>query len=289
MSSNTEVSGGNTDPTQKRQRNWMFTNYDLVEYKHEAITYAIWQKEMCPKTEKIHFQGYLELKEGKSLKWLKEHIDKKAHWEPRMGSQQHTINYCSKTESRIEGPWIIGTPKSQGKRTDIEKIFKDIQAGLSDKDILIQSEGASAKFERHINYIRRTMIGNITEKPNVTWIWGDTGTGKSTYVRVHHKDIYKKSNGKWWDGYIGQDTILWDEFDFKLEREEFLSITDKWQHRVETKGGTVVLASKNIYFITNKDPSEYLADGAMRRRIDVIKHMAGEVVHSSPQDSLSLV
>lgn len=36
------------------------------------------------------------------------------------------------------------------------------------------------------------------------WIWGKSGTGKTTFARTEYStDIYPKGMNKWWDGYLG--------------------------------------------------------------------------------------
>lgn len=43
------------------------------------------------------------------------------------------------------------------------------------------------------------------------WHWGATGTGKSRGVRARFPDAYIKSNDYWWDGYAGEDVVIYEE------------------------------------------------------------------------------
>ena len=52
----------------------------------------------------------------KRLSGVKELTGTAAHWEPRRGTHQQAAAYCSKEETRIDGPWEVGTPPVQGKR-----------------------------------------------------------------------------------------------------------------------------------------------------------------------------
>lgn len=70
----------------------------------------------------LHLQGYVELHDAKTLKWLKLNFSWDAHFEPRKGTAQQARDYCRKDDTRQSGPWEFGewTPIRQGQRTDIQ-------------------------------------------------------------------------------------------------------------------------------------------------------------------------
>lgn len=45
------------------------------------------------------------------------------------------------------------------------------------------------------------------------WIYGKPGVGKSHAVRSSEPSLYIKSQNKWWDGYLGEEAVLIDDFD----------------------------------------------------------------------------
>lgn len=74
------------------------------------------------------------------------------------------------------------------------------------------------------------------------WIYGGTGIGKSRYVRTNYSgQFFEKSMNKWWDGYVGQKTVLLDDFDKKGEcMGHNLKIwADCYSFTAEVKGGTI--------------------------------------------------
>ena len=129
-----------------KYRNWCFTAWDKPKVEHEKITYCIFQEEIAPDTKKLHFQGYLELNCQMRLSEIKKLLgDEKIHFEPRYGSQQQAIDYCQKKESQVSEPVIIGKPKSQGSRSDLDTIWEAIESGMTGREILKEFGGKALR------------------------------------------------------------------------------------------------------------------------------------------------
>lgn len=135
--------------------NFCFTAYtepkltptDLVN-----IQYMIYQKEKCPSTGRIHWQGYCELKIKKTPSWIKKTFDDNTlHIAIRRGSQAQAIAYCEKSPTQLEKPIRFGKPKIQGARSDLDEMT-ELAKSTSIKT-LIDLFGGNAL--RHINMIRR--------------------------------------------------------------------------------------------------------------------------------------
>lgn len=94
-----------------------------VPIDDEVIRYAVWQREKCPETGKLHIQMYAESFKNLTLKQWKSAVgDETAHVERRRGTREQAIAYCKKDESRDEeAPHEFGELKTaQGRRTDLE-------------------------------------------------------------------------------------------------------------------------------------------------------------------------
>lgn len=130
-----------------KARNWCFTHFgekEELENVKEHCTYLIFQKERCPTTKKEHFQGYVEFKENLRLGEVKKRFNiSSLHLEPRRGTQEQAINYCKKEDTKVEGPFIFGKVKEQGKRSDIDEIYQDIKDDFTLKEIL-ENHGGNA-------------------------------------------------------------------------------------------------------------------------------------------------
>ena len=85
----------------------MVTIFDMdwpgPQVQHPHFRYFVAQKEKAPDTGRLHWQGYVEVKEKCRIKKMKEVLGcPSAHLEPRRGSQEEAIAYCTKVESRAE-------------------------------------------------------------------------------------------------------------------------------------------------------------------------------------------
>lgn len=98
-------------------RNYCFTSFKEITkdtYKNENVSYICFQQEKCPTTGKIHWQGYLELKNPSDLKNVKNIFkDSTIHLEPRRGSQKQAIDYCKKNDSKLGEFFFLVNPRGR--------------------------------------------------------------------------------------------------------------------------------------------------------------------------------
>ena len=76
---------------------------------------------------------------------------------PRRGTHEQALQYVTKQESRINGPWFYGEPVKQGTRTDLHEMYTAVKERKTNAEILEASEGAAAKFEKAIRFMRFTV------------------------------------------------------------------------------------------------------------------------------------
>lgn len=114
------------------------------------------------------------------------------------------------------------------------------------------------------------------------WIYGPPGTGKSTYAREFLKkncsSFYEKQQNKWWDGYVGQEGVLLDDFDTPCLGHYLKIWMDRYSCKGELKGSTcllqhklfVVTSNMEIEQIWNKDEIDISIGLAIRRRCKIV-------------------
>lgn len=107
--------------------------------------------------------------------------------------------------------------------------------------------------------------------------WGPTGTGKSRKAwEDAGLDAYPKDpRTKWWDGYIGQQHVVIDEFRGCIDISHLLRWIDRYPFLVEIKGSTIPLICDEIWITSNLHPEKWYPDidadtyGALLRRLNI--------------------
>lgn len=210
------------------------------------------------------------------------------------GTPEQSRTYCSKEESR-DGEAGFGftelgeyedCPKSagQGARNDLEGLASAISGGASLTDIAISHPSEFIKYSRGIREYQQLIHAHarprdaLGEYPglDVRWYHGLTGTGKtrSIYQEFRDVDVYIKPAGAWFDGYIGQNVAVLD--DFRADWFSFgflLRVLDRYPLLVPVKGSFIQWSPRIIIITCPVKPEILYAnleaqhDGATRQLI----------------------
>jgi len=247
-------------------------NYDRIfEGLPELLGFLCHQKEQCPKTGKVHFQGYCETKTKRTLsgfiKWFHS-MWPTAHIEPSRGSYKQNLDYCSKSDTSVPGSFHMeGTPMQQGKRSDISEVLQMIRDGSTIEQVIDEHPHMYDKIKHLETY--RARINRGLRDVKVTYLWGPTGSGKTTwaweYAQKNNKTIHFVSptaDGKTWhDGYDGQDIEVLDDIDLRnFPRTYLLRLFDRFPLLLNCKGSmtpalfTEVIVTSN-YPLPTTDPA----------------------------------
>lgn len=283
------------------QRSYCFTAYNEPELKlgsQEIIRYCIYQKEECPTTKKIHWQGYAEFNTPIRMKRFMKllNFSENGRCFVRQGTRDEAKTYCMKEKSRLEkyieyGDWDKG---GQGTRNDLRSLLDLVKQGFSTIEII---DSNPVLFGRYIKTIDRYKAEYLKETSKtfreleVIVLWGDAGIGKSRTAREEDPNLYTlvpDDTTLWWDGYEGEKTILIDDFYGQIKYSKLLHILDGYQLRLPIKGSFTYANWNKVYITSNKPPEEWYTLGltdALKRRIKVIRRM-GVIENPMPESSL---
>lgn len=256
-----------------RQRDWLFTKFFKNDTSPEdvwrhlsdipGVKYLTGQIEKCPETGRLHFQGFVQFEKQLRLKTIKNKIEalSNAHLEPRKGTPEQAIEYCTKEETRIAGPWEKGKVSIAGQRTDIETIVNLLTSGKTPYQVAITMPETSARYFKFMDWITLG-LRNETEYQGpreVIVFQGPPGCGKSRLVREregreHLYNLFSKSP-LWFDGYQREHVLLIDEFNGEIPVEKMNELTDRKEYdiRVPVKGHSVLARWNKVYICTNTD------------------------------------
>lgn len=247
-----------------RFRNVMFTSFKEVPppWDEAKMVYMVFQREKCPKTGKFHFQGYVELSKQMRLKAVKRLLGDTVHIEPRYGTQEEAIKYCTKEESRVAEPVIYGEPRRQGSRRDISAAKAKLIAGEPLNKIIWECNSYQAM--RCVEKLHSFMpISHEYKKKEVYWLWGKTGAGKTRMAKeaCPAEETWNSAiKGDWFDGYYGQKYAIIDEHRAKnWSYDLMLRLLDGFEMRVPIKGGFTVWKPEVVYITSPLPPDKAYA------------------------------
>lgn len=150
-------------------------------------------------------------------------------------------------------------------------MYDDIRRGLTLTEVVENHPGTYIRYhkgiEKLLDVVQREQ-DRERERTDIECIVyvGKSGTGKSH--RCFYDPDYRESGYKFpsqapgkvfFDGYDGQECMWFDEFGgTTLPFSLFLRLCDKWDNRVETKGGSVLVTRlRKILVSTTTYPSNW--------------------------------
>lgn len=258
-----------------------------------SVLSAVFQLEKGEKTDYEHWQIFLRFKNQKRFSTLKSQLTKNglktAHIESRKGTVEQAIKYCSKAETRLDGPYFFGdkidTDTKKGERTDLQKLRdKVLIEGLSFDEILMEDETGSAA--RYVQYLRSLIRARDKRKTasfrrlSVMYLYGPAGVGKSRWALENNvdKSVYRVSDYSHpFDAYDGEDVLILDEFDGSMSLTLLLNILDgysmelpaRYENKYARYTSVVIISNRrlgDLYTYLIEDSPERLR--ALYRRID---------------------
>lgn len=227
--------------TDTRSRKWLLTinnpsdhgiNHDTIKGIMQglaSVTYFCMADEVGLEDNTPHTHIYIHAKNAIRFSTVKNAFPA-AHIDMARGTAQNNKDYVSKSgkwekdkkgETSVEGTFEEYGEfpvERQGSRNDLSDLYAMIKQGMTDFEILEQGAEFMTKtkdIERTRQIIVAQDVSNRIRDLEVTYIWGDPGTGKTYGVLNKHgfNNVYRISDYRNpFDGYNGQDVILFDEF-----------------------------------------------------------------------------
>lgn len=259
------------------------------------VRYCVHQLEHAPTTGTPHYQGYIEIKKSVRFHWIQSRIPgfSTSSLKVAVGTAEQNKIYCTKAESRVEGPWEYGQPGQQGKSDALTAVKRQLDEGASMEEVAEENFGVWCKHRNAFQEYKKMKSAKREWKTKVIFLYGPPGTGKSSYIRDNSAEVHWKSQDKWWDGYDGEADVALDDFYGWIPYSVMLRLMDRYPMDVEIKGAKVNFAPKVLYISSNKLPWEWWSQEvpynqqAFMRRIDEIVYMPtqGEQIHYFPEGS----
>lgn len=192
-----------------------------------------------------------------------------AHIEFVKGSHRQNRDYINK-----EGKWlndekhgtkVLGTfeesgelpPERDKRQTQSEEILAMLDAGADNEEI-IRSHPTWIKNQRALNEARQTLMEKkyreIWRDLEVYYLHGSTGVGKTRSVmeKYGYTNVFRVTNYVHpFDGYQGQDVLLFDEFRSDLPLKDMLKYLEGYPLMLPCRYGDRAACFTKVYVVSN--------------------------------------
>lgn len=181
--------------------------------------------------------------------------------------------YVQKSGDYVEdGEFLSNKQSDLQKRAASNKLIIDtpLHSLIDSGEISIHNYSALVHAKNQ--YMLDKVDVPVYQPKTCIWIYGDTGIGKSRYIRdTYGSTFFSKPQNKWWDGYSGETVILLDDFDLKGEcLGHYLKIwADCYSFNAEIKGGTIKPVITHFYITSQYLPVDIFCRGDDQKNWDL--------------------
>lgn len=255
-----------------------------------TFQYVVCSHEVCPTTDRNHWQCYAQLKGRKRMSQLIKMMPFASNIQPMHTTVEASAHYCNNPQKPgfVENIIDLGSPKEPGKRTDVEAVAERVTSGASLEEIATEFPAQYIKYHHGIKALQSSIRKprRLRDMPLVIVHYGPTGSGKSHSAHEYSPDAYVwgPEMGKWWPGYDGQDEVIMEEFRGQMPFAALLRLIDRYKFEVEYKGGSTQMLAHTFQFTSPVHPAYwYPGLAAQEGRIDQLKRRITEIwKHTEP-------
>ncbi len=255
----------------------------------DSIKYLVFQQERGSGSSRDHLQGYVMLNRRCTLATVKRDVflSTTVHLEVARGTPTQNKTYCTKEDGRVAGPWEFGDmTTNQGQRSDMDEAAALVKnSGAA--QVALDLPNVYIRYTKGLHALEAQLSRSSSDvmRPPVSCavLWGPTDVGKShaalTLDTPEQTFIVpiQNSGALWFDGYCGQRTIVFDDFDPKcVPYRTLLRICDRYRLELPVKGGFVVGKWSNVVFTANDPPNQWYQSeepyqgGPLERRLGLV-------------------
>lgn len=249
----------------KPSKTWDFTvnNYTdedlrLLEQWSTEVNRGVASKEVG-ENGTPHIQGRITFKRAYRFTGVKK-LAPSWHWEITIAAADSL--YAMKQGGELF--WNVDN-RQQGHRTDLDSAVEIVKSNVGNSNVMKrvaeECPREFVKFHKGFEALANALVEPRDAVPTVrVWV-GETGSGKSRSAREwlgkgeHY--TWTPALGTWFDGYMGHSKVLFEEFRGQISLGEMLVLLDRYDAKVQVKGGVREFVGVEIGITSPKHPRDW--------------------------------
>jgi len=232
----------------------------------EHLKYYIFQIEKGEEEETEHIQASIFFNVGKRFKTIKSYLPT-AHIEQVKGTNSQVRDYCSKTETRISGPYEYGNFAEERERTDIKDFVNLVQSGMSSVELSKLYPHLYLRERNKLDMVKSDIFDEYAYRlrdVEVTFIYGESGVEKTSTIRreIGLKDTFfvNSYDNSIFTNYKYQKNLVLDEFDSQLRLQTINQMLDILPFQMRGLNCLKYAVFDKVYIISNKKLTDLYKD-----------------------------
>lgn len=246
-----------------------FTHEKIKELIKEFKSLVYWcMSDEVGENGTYHTHLYLHNSNALRFSTLKKRFEG-AHFEMASGTASQNKDYVFK-----EGKWLDDKKadtnlrdtheeggdvpiERQGQRNDLIDLYDMIKAGFDNYSIIEENPNFMFdidKIERARQVVKENEYRKTFRNLHVTYVYGRTKTGKTRSVmeKYGYENVYRVTDYDHpFDGYKGQDVLVFEEFRSSLKVQDMLNYLDGYPLELPCRYANKVACFTKVYIITN--------------------------------------
>lgn len=159
-----------------------------------------------------------------------------------------------------------------GERSDLNAVAAAVAEHKEMREVAAEHPVQWIKFNRGIRELHKMLNpAKARGKPKTVFVFGPSGCGKSRWAHRTYPNacVISDNKGGWLDGYEGEDTIIFDDFEGLFPIGDMKRLVDWHKTTLWIKGSSAPIRATTFIFTSNKHPAVcyagYDADPFVRR------------------------
>lgn len=266
----------------------------------QGVSFIAYQLESAPSTGQHHMQMFVQFeKTGRHIGKIQT-LFGNCHAETmkKNSSPQACYDYCTKEETRLEGPWVLGELSKQGQRTDLLEFRDAIKSGRSNAYLATEYFAPYLKYHKSVAHLREVLsepptprfgLGDFTHPrlplAKATVLCGPTGVGKTQFALAHFKHPLLVRHLDDLGNLTGEhDGLVFDDLDFShlhfsaclnlVDMDERCSVHIRYTVASIPRGFRRIFTTNKVELFSIQATPEQLA--ALNRRLEFVE-VTGEL------------